>query len=75
MPQRRVQFTHDGHRFDAEERVTPTPGAPADAEPQITWVVRMDDAPALEFRGEYPYRDDDLRKRIVEWYDIQRPRA
>jgi len=34
--------------------------------------VRMDGAPALEFRGPYPYRDEDVRARVLEWYAIQR---
>ena len=27
--------------------------------------------PALEFRGPQRYRDDDVRKRVLEWYAIQ----
>jgi hypothetical protein len=32
----------------------------------------MDGAPALEFEGPYPYRDADVRARVLEWYGIQR---
>ena len=39
-------------------------------EPQVRWDVRLDGAPVLEFRGEYPYRDDDVRRRVLEWYGI-----
>lgn len=68
-PARRVAFEHDGHRFEAAERVRPAAGA---AEPTLEWEVRMDGAPALEFRGPYPYRDEDVRARVLEWYAIQR---
>ena len=68
MQQRRVQFEHEGHRFEAVLRMEE-----ARAEPRVHWDVWMDGALALEFRGEYPYRDEDIRKRILEWYGIQRP--
>ena len=67
---RQIRFEHDGHRFEADERV-PDPGAP---DPQVIWDVRMDGAAVLEFRGEYPYRDDDVERRVLEWYAIQKPR-
>ena len=67
-PERRVHFEHDGHHFEAVERVLD--GA---AEAVMRWDVRMDGATVLEFRGEYPYRDEDVRKRVVEWYGIQKP--
>jgi hypothetical protein len=70
VTQRRIRFEHDGHRFEAVERV-PNPDAP---DPQVIWEVRLDGAPALEFRGEYPYRDDDIERRVLEWYAIQKPR-
>ena len=70
MTQRRIRFELDGHQFEAMERVRD----PAAADPSMTWEVRMDGAPVLEFRGEYPYRDDDIQKRVVEWYAIQKPR-
>ena len=70
MTRRQIRFEHDGHRFEAVERI-PAPGAP---DPQMIWDVRMDGDPVLEFRGEYPYRDDDIQKRVVEWYAIQKPR-
>ena len=73
-PQRRhITFDHDGHRFEAAEEVTRAAGSMA--EPAVHWVVRMDGAPALEFRGPYPYRDDAVRERVLEWYALQRPRA
>ena len=68
---RRIEFEHDGHRFSVvEERLD-------GAETQLRWTVHLDDAstPVLEFRGEYPYRDDDVRRRVVEWYGIQKPTA
>jgi hypothetical protein len=70
MSQRRVFFDYDGHRFEAAERVDDL----LSADPRLTWDVRMDGATVLEFRGEFPYRDDDVRKRILEWYEIQKPR-
>ena len=67
---RRISFEHDGHRFEGEEAA----GRTADgAEPTVHWVIRMDGAPALEFRGPHPYRDEDVRRRVLEWYAIQRP--
>jgi hypothetical protein len=68
MDQRRVVFDHEGHRFEATLRRGDT--AP---EAVVSWDVRMDGALVLEFRGEFPYRDDDIRKRILEWYGIQKP--
>lgn len=73
MPDRLVTFEHDGHRFAAAEQRTPP--ASGVEETRYAWTVRMDDAPALEFHGGYPYRDEDVRKRILEWYEIQKPRA
>jgi hypothetical protein len=66
--QRLIAFAHDGHRFEASVRRR----AGAVGEAQVAWVVTMDGAPALEFEGPYPYRDDDVRKRVVEWYEIQK---
>ncbi len=71
---RQLSFEHDGHRFEAVERVTGASAARA-GEPQMRWDVSMDGRPVLEFRGEYPYRDDDVRRRVVEWYGIQKPTA
>ena len=68
--QRRISFEHDGHRLEGVATAARTPDG---AESAVHWVVRMDGAPALEFRGPYPYRDDDVRKRVLEWYAIQRP--
>jgi hypothetical protein len=70
MTRRQLSFEVDGHRFEAVERIR-DPGA---ADPHVIWDVRMDGAPALEFRGEYPYRDGDIEKRVREWYAIQKPR-
>ena len=66
MSARRVSFIHDGHQFEAMERES---GGGA-----LAWAVTMDGAPALEFAGEFPYRDPDVMKRVVEWYEIQKPR-
>lgn len=70
MSERHVTFEHDGHQFTAHERRTAAPDA--GSEPQYAWTVTMDGRPALEFHGGYPYRDDDVRKRILEWYGIQK---
>lgn len=67
---RRIAFVHDGHRFEGIERVC---RASTDAEPEVHWTIYMDGQPALEFRGPYPYRDEDVHKRVLEWYAIQRP--
>lgn len=68
MDERRTSFEHDGHRFEIIQR------REAGAEqPRIAWTVTMDGAPALEFEGAFPYRDADLRTRILEWYGIQHP--
>ena len=67
MSERRVSFEHDGHRFEAVERSMGSEG-----EPRVAWSVTLDGAPALEFDGPYPYRDDDVKKRILEWYAIQK---
>jgi hypothetical protein len=67
---RQLTFEHDGHRFDGTEPV----GRSADgAEALVHWEVRTDGAPALAFRGPHPYRDDDVRERVLEWYAIQQP--
>jgi hypothetical protein len=72
MSDRRVSFTHDGHEFVAvEQAVAATASAPS----AYKWAVTMDGAPALEFTGDYPYRDPDVRKRVLEWYGIQKPRG
>lgn len=68
--QRVIAFAHDGHRFEASVQRR-SAGAAAGG-PQVAWVVTMDGAPALEFEGPYPYRDDDVRKRVLEWYAIQK---
>lgn len=69
---RRLDFSHDGHRFIAEEGSLPP--SPADAEAQLRWCVTMDGADVLDFHGPYPFRDDDVRTRIIEWYEIQKQR-
>jgi hypothetical protein len=71
MIDRRLSFEHDGHRFDVTEERREVRGR----ESCLTWHVSLDGRPALDFDGPYPYRDDDLRARIVEWYGIQRPVA
>ena len=71
MTDRRITFEHDGHRFEAlqSERSRSARGA---TERELGWVVTMDGGQVLEFHGEYPYRDADVRKRILEWYGIQK---
>lgn len=69
---RRVSFEHDGHRFAATE--TRAPGRPG-TESRLRWCVTMDGADVLEFHGPYPFRDDEVTARVIEWYEIQKPRA
>jgi hypothetical protein len=71
MTQRRMQFEHDGHSFQADEQRSAGHGA---SEAHVRWVVRMNGVVRLEFEGAFPYRDEDVRKRVVEWYEIQKPR-
>jgi hypothetical protein len=71
MATHRLQFVHDGRRFMIEERTTAVPAS--SAAQQLSWCVRMDGESVLEFSGEYPYRDEDLRKRVLEWYALQKP--
>ena len=70
MSDRRITFEHDGHRFEAVERVG-DPG-PSAGEARVAWVVWMDGREVLDFHGQYPYRDADVRKRVLEWYGIQK---
>ncbi len=72
MSDRRITFEHDGHRFEAVQRARP-PAVPGGTERQLEWVVSMDGNRVLEFLGEFPYRDADVRKRVLEWYGIQKP--
>jgi len=67
MDEHRMSFEHDGHRFEVVERRRERA-----AEPRLAWSVTMDGAPALEFEGPYPYRDADVKTRVLEWYGIQR---
>jgi hypothetical protein len=68
MSEQRMSFEHDGHLFEVVERRP----AGVTAEPRVAWSVTMDGVPALEFEGPYPYRDADVRARVLEWYGIQR---
>jgi hypothetical protein len=72
MGNRRITFEHDGHRFEAAQSVDERTRS-GDADPRFKWVVAMDGSRVLEFHGEYPYRDADVRKRVEEWYRIQKP--
>lgn len=65
-----IAFAHDGHHFEALEEEWES-GGPRRG---VSWTVTMDGAPALEFHGPYPYRDEDVRRRVLEWYTIQRAR-
>jgi hypothetical protein len=67
---RSIAFDHDGHHVTGVEQVS-TPSGEGEAE--VRWTIQMDGAPALEFRGPYPYRDEDVRVRVLEWYAIQLP--
>jgi hypothetical protein len=71
MTDRRITFEHDGHRFEAVQSERP-PSIRGGTERQLEWVVSMDGNRVLEFLGEFPYRDADVRKRVLEWYGIQR---
>jgi hypothetical protein len=68
MGEQRMTFEHDGHHFEIVERLSVSATAP-----RVAWSVTMDGKPALEFEGPYPYRDADVRARVLEWYGIQRP--
>lgn len=72
MATQRVEFTHDGHRFRIDEQLSASSDAHAE-EPEVAWQVYMDGEPVLEFAGAYPYRDEELRRRMEEWYALQRP--
>jgi hypothetical protein len=63
-------FEHDGHRF---ETVQYAPQERQFGEAHVRWEVRMDGQPVLEFSGPFHYRDRDVRKRVLEWYEIQKP--
>ena len=73
MATHRFEFTHDGRRFSIVERSTSARAGGGGGE-HLSWCVHMDGETVLEFSGPYPYRDDDLRKRVLEWYALQRPR-
>jgi len=72
MATHRFEFTHDGHRFLIDERASAIPAARTEVA-EVAWQVYMDGEPVLEFAGAYPYRDEDLRRRVEEWYALQRP--
>lgn len=72
MATQRFEFTHDGHRFRIDERASSDPAART-GDTEVAWQVYMDGEAVLEFAGAYPYRDEDLRKRVEEWYTLQRP--
>ena len=76
MSERTVHFEHDGHRFEAHERraTSAESGSAHTGEERWHWVVAMDGQEQLEFHGAYPYRDEEVRHRILEWYGIQKPR-
>ena len=69
---RRVSFEHDGHSFVASETRGPER---AGDERRLRWCVAMDGAEVLEFHGAYPFRDDEVQTRVIEWYEIQKPRS
>jgi hypothetical protein len=71
MAVHRLEFIHDHRRFTIEERSRTVPAARAPE--SLSWCVKMDGETVLEFSGEYPYRDEDLRKRVLEWYELQKP--
>ena len=72
---RTSEFEHDGRRFRVTERHVEAPPGETQTEPRLRWDVSMDGRQVLEFDGPYPYRDGDLRKRILEWYETQKPRG
>ena len=68
---RRIAFDHDGHRFVAAETRAPSRTG---HDGHLRWCVTMDGADVLEFHGAYPFRDDEVQTRVIEWYEIQKPR-
>lgn len=68
MSERTYRFEHDGHQFDAVEAVKATT-----PEPVYKWCVKMDGHDVLDFIGPFNYRDEDVRKRVLEWYALQKP--
>ena len=74
MTTQRYEFTHDGHRFTVEEESSSGRADAHAPDAHVTWCVRMDGESVLEFRGDFPYREDDLRKRVLEWYELQKAR-
>jgi hypothetical protein len=68
---RKSEFEHDGHRFETVEHAGSTEKG-AD-ESHVRWEIRMDGRTVLEFSGPFRYRDGDVRKRVMEWYAIQKP--
>lgn len=67
----RTVFEHDGHRFEAVQHSAETDSL--GTEPHVRWEILMDGRAVLEFSGPFQYRDHDVRKRILEWYQIQKP--
>lgn len=74
MSRQHFTFTHDGHRFAVEEQSSAGVTDAHAPDARVTWCVRMDGASVLEFRGDFPYREDDLKKRVLEWYALQKAR-
>ena len=72
---RRVSFEHDGHRFVAAETRGPEGTGGARGESRLRWCVTMDGDEVLEFHGAYPVRDAEVQTRVIEWYEIQKPRS
>lgn len=69
---RRTSFEHDGHVFETLEHFDAAGEAPNGA-PHVRWEIRMDSRTVLEFSGPFQYRDHDVKKRVLEWYSIQKP--
>jgi hypothetical protein len=70
MSQPRINaFEHDGHRFETVEHA----GHHGLSDSHVRWEILMDGRVVLEFAGPFRYRDHDVKKRVVEWYEIQKP--
>lgn len=69
---RRTTFEHAGHRFETIERLD-SANEGTGGDPHVRWEILMDGRIVLEFAGPFQYSDADLRKRVLEWYAIQKP--
>lgn len=69
---RKTSFEHDGHLFEVREHADASGESPIGM-PHVRWEILMDGRTVLEFSGPFQYRDHDVKKRVLEWYAIQKP--